>query len=79
MACNLHRLEDPSQYLTHDWGLLPPPHDEIRVAERINLWWSLFLLDRITAVGTATPGVIQPGHYQASLSLIPLCRRIMLN
>lgn len=68
IACNLHQLSDPNK---HDWGILTPPTDDLHVAERINLWWSLYLLERLIAMVTATPGMCSLYHFRvrAELSL----------
>jgi hypothetical protein len=36
-------------------GLLGPPRDFIHVAERINLWWAIYILDRLISLGSALP------------------------
>jgi hypothetical protein len=44
MACDLHRISDPRQHMSSYSGLLGQPADIYAVAERINLWWSCYIL-----------------------------------
>ena len=42
-----------------DYGLLGPLRDIVHFAERVNLWWAIFLLDRRVALATGLPPSIR--------------------
>lgn len=66
-ACNLDQIAEPEAIASHDWGMLAPPVDDFHIAERINLWWSLYILDRTIAMMAAVPGVCTLNHFQVSV------------
>lgn len=51
----------------HDWGILPPPLDDFHVAERVNLWWTLYLLDRLIAIMAGIPSLCLLDAFRVSL------------
>jgi hypothetical protein len=60
IACDLHCIPDPERYVQHgDYGLLGPLRDIVHFAERVNLWWAIFLLDRRVALATGLPPSIR--------------------
>lgn len=60
IACDLHCISDPKQYVhCGEYGLLEPLVDLVHFAERVNLWWAIFLLDRRVALATGLPPVLR--------------------
>ena len=46
---------------------MSPPTDDFHVAERINLWWTLYLLDRLVAMLASMSGMCQLEQFRVSL------------
>lgn len=46
IACNMHALGKPSNFAQEPYGLLDPARDEMHANERINLWWTLWVMDK---------------------------------
>lgn len=57
-ACNLHKFTDAPGYQTFDWGLMSTPRSPVHAAERINLWWTVFVLERSASIALSVPGSI---------------------
>lgn len=57
-ACNLHKFDTSFHYKTFDWGLMSTPRSSLHAAERINLWWSVFVLERSISIALSVPGSI---------------------
>jgi hypothetical protein len=57
-ACNLHKFDDPACYKNFDWGLMNTPRNEFHASERLNLWWTIFVLERSTSIALSVPGSI---------------------
>ncbi|KAG8898700.1 hypothetical protein FRB99_007222 [Tulasnella sp. 403] len=77
MSCGLHLLKVkadglqgtltfycPSPSQSSDRNILPQPEDSIALAERINLFWSIFLADRTGSIGTGLPVVIRDNEIE---------------
>jgi hypothetical protein len=47
--------------------LIPPPRDEFHVAERVNLWWSVYALDRFLSLSMGLPGGLPDDALQVYL------------
>ncbi|KAF9515056.1 hypothetical protein BS47DRAFT_1381714 [Hydnum rufescens UP504] len=54
IACELHEISNPAAHMEYT-GLLGPPRDLFHIAERINLWWAIYILDRLISLGSALP------------------------
>jgi hypothetical protein len=64
LACGLDQISDPSTYaITPSTGLLPTPRDIFEVAERINIWWSVYLVERRLSLYMALPGGLPHGAH----------------
>jgi len=61
MACDLHRISDPRQHMSSYSGLLGQPADIYAVAERINLWWSCYILAHQLSTLTGLPNDLPAG------------------
>ncbi|KAG9050789.1 hypothetical protein FS837_002345 [Tulasnella sp. UAMH 9824] len=71
MSCGLHLLKVKADGVqgtltfyypspgNGDRSILPQPEDSIALAERINLFWSIFQADRTGSIGTGLPVVIR--------------------
>lgn len=55
IACNMHQLGSPANYLQQPYGLLPSPRNSLHANERINLWWTLWLMDKRGALALEIP------------------------
>lgn len=62
IACGLHKLSDPIADLDEANRLLGPFIDNIHFAERVNLWWAIYILDRNVGLVTGLPPSILEDH-----------------
>ncbi|KAF8316538.1 hypothetical protein DL93DRAFT_2111194 [Clavulina sp. PMI_390] len=46
VACNLHRQGKPADYAQQDYGLLQPARNASHANDRINMWWTLWTMDK---------------------------------
>lgn len=72
VACGLNCISDPTTYMNNiDTGvsLLGPPESELQMAERVNLWWAIFILDRRVGLGAGLPPRID-GETRVSAELL---------
>ena len=68
LACGLDQISDPSLYARNfSSELIPPPHDAFHVTERINLWWSVYTLDRFLSLSMGLPGGLPDDATQVCL------------
>ena len=51
----MHQMSDPEWSLYETNPILDPFKDMTHFAERINLWWAIWLLDRRVALTTGLP------------------------
>lgn len=60
LSCGLNEISDPETYVAQGGGgLLGPVRDVVHFAERVNLWWGIFLLDRRLGFATGLPPTIK--------------------
>ncbi|KAF8323988.1 hypothetical protein DL93DRAFT_2162085 [Clavulina sp. PMI_390] len=62
IAARLYCISDPKKYLEAqeaDPCIIGCPKDEMHLAERINLWWAIFILDKRMALVSGLPPLIQ--------------------
>lgn len=62
IACGLHKLSDPSADLDETNRLLGAFTDNIHFAERVNLWWAIYVLDSNVGLVTGLPPSIEGDH-----------------
>jgi hypothetical protein len=62
IACGLYKLSDAVADLDETTRLLGPFKDSIHFAERVNLWWAIYLLDRNVGLVTGLTPSIQEDH-----------------
>jgi hypothetical protein len=70
IACNLHQLDSPANYSRQPYGLLPAPRSSLHANERINLWWSLWLMDKRGALTLEIPQAFP--YRDAEVRLLPV-------
>ena len=59
IARGLYELSDPATDLGETNRLLGPWKDNIHFAERVNLWWAIYLLDIGVSLATGLTSSIQ--------------------
>ena len=63
IACDLNRISDPRQHMSSYSGLLGQPADVYAVAERINMWWSCYVLAHQLSTITGLPNDLPAGSH----------------
>jgi hypothetical protein len=55
MACNLHVVSTPQDLASFPSSILPPPISALEVCDRINAFWSVFIVDRAGSLISGLP------------------------